>query len=48
MFYKFQTILDSIQAGNRVANAINHGRKPSHSDLRKVGVSEDRIKSDFS
>ena len=48
MFSKISMISSSIHAGQRVAHAINNGRKPNASDLRTLGVSEDRIKSDFS
>ena len=48
MFSNLSIIVDSFHTSRRVANAINNGRKPNHSDLRKLGVSEERIKSDFS
>ena len=48
MFTQFSNIFDNLRASQRVANALNHGRKPNHNDLRTLGVSEERIKSDFS
>lgn len=48
MFSQFSDIFDNLRASQRVANALNNGRKPNHKDLRALGVSEERIKSDFS
>jgi hypothetical protein len=48
MFSNFSGIAASFQASQRVAQALNNGRKPRHSDLRALGVSEERIRSDFS
>ena len=48
MFSQFSGIVESLRASQRVSQALNNGRKPRHSDLRALGVSEERIKSDFS
>lgn len=47
MFSKVVELIDSFQASTRVARALESGRKPKSNDLRKLGLSEDRIKSDF-
>ena len=48
MFLQFSDIFDNLRASQRVANALNNGRKPNHKALRTLGVSEERIKLDFS
>ena len=48
MFSRYSDIFDNLRASHRVASALNNGRKPNHKDLRTLGVSEERIKSDFS
>ncbi|MEP0940435.1 MAG: hypothetical protein ABJH63_09815 [Rhizobiaceae bacterium] len=48
MFSQFSGIFDSLRASQRVSQALNSGRTPRHSDLRTLGVSEERIKTDFS
>ena len=48
MFSRYSDIFDNLRASQRVASALNNGRKPNHKDLRTLGVSEERIKSDFS
>ena len=47
MFSGFNDIFESVRASRRVSNALNNGRKPSHKDLRALGVSEDLIKSNY-
>ena len=38
-------LLDTFQASRNAAFAANNGRPPAARDLRKLGLSEDRIKS---
>ena len=48
MFSKITDILEDVYASNRVAIALKDGAKPRPDDLRRLGVREERIQSDYS
>lgn len=47
MFKRFSSLIDVIHVSHNIANAVDNGRKPKPADLRKLGLSQDRIKRDF-
>lgn len=47
MFSNFANLYESFKVSHRVVSALNSGQKPNSKDLRKLGVREDRVKSDF-
>ena len=47
MFAQLSAILETVYASNRVAIALKNGGVPLKRDLRRLGVREERIRSDF-